>query len=1465
MYSSKSRPSLEALTDPRNLDSKIFVPGELKLSSPFSEHVAWFFNNIYNVKFPNGQPRGDHSILHVTRGARLIPIQINLRRLYNDTAALAITEDQIQLAMITFLGHDCARMNGGTDLWDNESAHLTYYYLTKVLGVDEETASAMAAAIAKKDTPSADLVTQLVGDSDRFEIKRLLDEKAFDPQRLRIYQTYQGNPKAVQHIMKMLTEIDSLLERQGDHPRKKDPLLKARYEDPTVDLAIVADIQHSCPFLFNLQKHSKAESPVFLSEEMHTKMAVTVIQHNAVMRELKQKFKSQDEKKSSPPKAKMETKSTHLSVTQRYLHQVMKLKPDQRYADNSQWVDQFLDSEYNPLRVEFSPWVRQCLAQAMDVEQQHQAQWDSFVHGTPASGAFLYAFYTALNRQLRGIDREDYQSFRFAEDYFNTIKSIPDLKKHFAAIQTAQSALGTDLLADFQEMVICVNCSVFGCHESPGSASYRLFILNALEGWGSFQINFKKILTPLLRKLGFHEDEIISIIAELEDIYQSYSQTGGHLYQILVNKRATDALVYPSQGAGYPVGINGGPPYITSMRDAIDKVSAGQFTRVDILEGRMYLSPQYMHQADDVKVITYTQHPLEAAQQNAFNKKLADLASKILVRMLETQSDQWLLANKNPVPRIHFEGLRSQAFPGLFPQNAHASKQFVAAFSVGLHKMKYFEALDPDFFKRQLPVLVKQKDPYLIEKINQAIKDFVGGDSYEELTYLLAKFLSHAENKIDFLTVLREFKAQDYLHNPALLVKILKLLPEKQCVGLLHCFAESFPNILNLFLDSVESLANSINPDRQGLGSPNALLLLELLGAVKLRKLITDAEDFWQVTLALPPSDRPAWLQLIGFDYLAQSIIKNDLDLLAMLSQYPAFGRNLLDEFSIESLRKILGTVDFGKNLAEALRFFPDEKLDFIHALGKPYFQEALVQSHPPDSQMAQIVQALLPDELEPGWLEMLTPDSRLAVVINPAFPIADIKNGDNHTFIDTLNALPLPEFHQRMTAALSQGWFNRNLKNGQDIALFLFELATDRTDIFIKLAGPVMAEILENPQQLAEALRNLPSAEWPLIWRFLPLPRIQKNLANFANLKIVFLNINLLFGERNEKLIAFMKFFKITHHPYLDRLIQSPQDLALICEPLEMKEVSALFITLRDSGRLAKLFSNASQIGVFIGVLDSPEKVKIFIEIFTPPKIFKIIDTADKLGESLGELSCFKENNHSQEFLQIFDEKRLETLIPDLASFTHLIVKMYSNYADDTAFQAIVSRINPLLLDKIFATGGKNSLELVKGFFGSAYGRSAAFNQLFLEKLGRICLQKMIVDSASLAFIFSSGFVVLAENAIIFFEILGKEYLHSIINTAENLKNLLENVNSDNMPSLLNALGQEHLQKIRVDLDAWKLLEEALVPEKLAILQAFLPIAPSTGETTPMYGRLIGASTPGPRDRPSYSSTLTRSSSFPS
>ena len=266
---------IENLFKKKQLAIDMLQDASMTLEDKIEKHAQWVFKHIYSVPYglsrsAKNEPkiaRLIHGMMHVSRVAYYVPVLANFYRKYQDSEALALTEEDIKLLQITALFHDAAREGEEADLWDKESALLLYYYLVRVLQINKRKAALFAEAIANKevleegyhkivpqkskkivweitDLPKAKNIFQkIIHDADCLDIIRARDH--FDAEYLDLYHDIvcaPGNPYALNEMATLITEVRSLIDKQGDTRFLMKPATKAHYEHEACYLSIEADI-----------------------------------------------------------------------------------------------------------------------------------------------------------------------------------------------------------------------------------------------------------------------------------------------------------------------------------------------------------------------------------------------------------------------------------------------------------------------------------------------------------------------------------------------------------------------------------------------------------------------------------------------------------------------------------------------------------------------------------------------------------------------------------------------------------------------------------------------------------------------------------------------------------------------------------------------------------------------------------------------------------------------------------------------------------------------------------------------------------------------------------------------------------------------------------------------------------------------------------------------------------------------
>ncbi len=264
----------------KELDLASFKKSVISLSDNLDTHAAWCYEHIYSKPYPNKgysryryvSPRLHHGIQHTARTAILVPVFANLYRRYNDSRAIALTSDYLKLTAIAALFHDAGREGEDVDYWNNDSALLLYFYLTKNLQLSHETAACFAEAIANKDStnkffqlneklkwiqcPSRqkNIIEILLHDADCLDIIRA--RYAFEAEYLDFYQLIaKNNLTAQKDLVTLICEQRSIIDVQGDSYQHQYAKTKQKYNSTSAYSECVlsfADVEkyQLIPFLY---------------------------------------------------------------------------------------------------------------------------------------------------------------------------------------------------------------------------------------------------------------------------------------------------------------------------------------------------------------------------------------------------------------------------------------------------------------------------------------------------------------------------------------------------------------------------------------------------------------------------------------------------------------------------------------------------------------------------------------------------------------------------------------------------------------------------------------------------------------------------------------------------------------------------------------------------------------------------------------------------------------------------------------------------------------------------------------------------------------------------------------------------------------------------------------------------------------------------------------------------------------
>lgn len=276
----------------------------VSLADGIEHHARWVFKHIYScpyvdpIELERFEERSGkcarvmHGLMHVSRVAFYVPVLANLYRRYEDADALQLTEDEIKLLQIAALFHDGARDNEEEDNTDHDSALLLYFYLTRILNIEKQTAAVFAEAVMNKDPREGayfviinlegvtnfwrataprevkSIYQKIIHDADCLDIIRARDH--FNAEYLDFYQDVvrPGNiPRALDEMALLITEVRSLIARQGDARFHVHLATKAKYEHENGYVSIASDISlKSYPLLSQLHAGACLLSPLALRE-----------------------------------------------------------------------------------------------------------------------------------------------------------------------------------------------------------------------------------------------------------------------------------------------------------------------------------------------------------------------------------------------------------------------------------------------------------------------------------------------------------------------------------------------------------------------------------------------------------------------------------------------------------------------------------------------------------------------------------------------------------------------------------------------------------------------------------------------------------------------------------------------------------------------------------------------------------------------------------------------------------------------------------------------------------------------------------------------------------------------------------------------------------------------------------------------------------------------------------------------
>ncbi len=156
--------------------------------------------------------RRTHGAMHASRVAILVRV---VAALYNKFFQADLREEDVILAQISGLFHDCARLADYEDMWDSQSSEQCYLYLREN-NIEEERALLFANAIRHKDAlPNKTIISKLVQMADALDIIRVVKE--FRVEMLDFYRDIAKKDEAsLKELFSVIVQLRLFIQSSGD-------------------------------------------------------------------------------------------------------------------------------------------------------------------------------------------------------------------------------------------------------------------------------------------------------------------------------------------------------------------------------------------------------------------------------------------------------------------------------------------------------------------------------------------------------------------------------------------------------------------------------------------------------------------------------------------------------------------------------------------------------------------------------------------------------------------------------------------------------------------------------------------------------------------------------------------------------------------------------------------------------------------------------------------------------------------------------------------------------------------------------------------------------------------------------------------------------------------------------------------------------------------------------------------------
>jgi hypothetical protein len=342
---------------------------------------------------------------------------------------------------------------------------------------------------------------------------------------------------------------------------------------------------------------------------LEAEQAAPLLQHVALIHELKQKFAPKPAPRSVPIAQVPTQTEAYLS---RFQNEV-----NERW--NNSWHGDFLTKHHN--------LITTALQREKEFSESHYALY----HAHRNHLKIVQDVIKKLHMYLTLVPLQDFTFMRMKKLQTAHEKDVNEYIKK-------QSFGGAFDHQDFvRAQMISVNLSLFGNRNSPGECTFDYFVDNNSQAY-----ILKDILRDLLSPFGFGHAFVETIVHELWQI--SLSSPTGILHQIFIPKELIDKVVYLSEPCGIPYSKKIVSKYFdsktnhhTRIAPILDKYRTNpqSISDLDDLQARLVFLDPLFDPSSGIKFFTYD--TIAAEDKEKYDAAINQIVQKIILEYVSNR------------------------------------------------------------------------------------------------------------------------------------------------------------------------------------------------------------------------------------------------------------------------------------------------------------------------------------------------------------------------------------------------------------------------------------------------------------------------------------------------------------------------------------------------------------------------------------------------------------------------------------------------------------------------------------------------------------------------------------------------------------------------------------------------------------------------------------------------------------